>query len=343
MTLSSPKDIPAAVRDSIPSAVKEIPAAVINHATAVRDQATDLARKALSTFDANEALADTGDALLDEQQAITLRRKILAHAGTDQGATANVARKSKATKGKRVKPLPNADCYFVDQLKPVAADPEAKTRREASEAKLKGYFGEAHKMGNLSALCLSGGGIRSAAFALGVAQGLAKRDLLHKFDYLSTVSGGGYFGSFLTAWVQRRGYAGVCDELSGRLVTRSPLQYLRGYTSYLTPDRGPFTADMLSVVAIYVRNLFLNWLIIVPLIAIALLLLKFYAVLIACRRRFRCWHHSCSQQSMPQALPPWNRCASVRAGKPRHGRPCSFSATCNGCCSSAALPPASSP
>ncbi|MCE7977798.1 MAG: patatin-like phospholipase family protein, partial [Nitrospira sp. NTP1] len=49
-------------------------------------------------------------------------------------------------------------------------------------------------------LCLSGGGIRSATFSLGVLQSLARLQLLDKFDYLSTVSGGGYIGSWLTAW-----------------------------------------------------------------------------------------------------------------------------------------------
>jgi len=45
-------------------------------------------------------------------------------------------------------------------------------------------------------VALSGGGIRSATFCLGVFQGLAERGLLKKVDYLSTVSGGGYFGGF---------------------------------------------------------------------------------------------------------------------------------------------------
>jgi hypothetical protein len=45
---------------------------------------------------------------------------------------------------------------------------------------------------------LSGGGIRSATFSLGVFQGLARQPgLLGKIDFLSTVSGGGYFGAFL--------------------------------------------------------------------------------------------------------------------------------------------------
>jgi hypothetical protein len=49
-----------------------------------------------------------------------------------------------------------------------------------------------------SGIALSGGGIRSATFAMGVLVSLGKRNLLRQFDYLSTVSGGGYTGSFLT-------------------------------------------------------------------------------------------------------------------------------------------------
>jgi predicted acylesterase/phospholipase RssA len=56
---------------------------------------------------------------------------------------------------------------------------------------------------DLAALCLSGGGIRSATFALGVMQGLARYGLLGQFHYLSTVSGGGYIGSWLSAWRTR--------------------------------------------------------------------------------------------------------------------------------------------
>jgi hypothetical protein len=51
----------------------------------------------------------------------------------------------------------------------------------------------------LSALCLSGGGIRSAAFCLGVIQAFAAREMLRQFHYLSTVSGGGYIGGWLRA------------------------------------------------------------------------------------------------------------------------------------------------
>lgn len=50
-------------------------------------------------------------------------------------------------------------------------------------------------------LALSGGGIRSATFSLGVLIALARRNVLPDFDYLSTVSGGGYLGSFLTTFL----------------------------------------------------------------------------------------------------------------------------------------------
>src|SRR5436190_19230380 len=44
-------------------------------------------------------------------------------------------------------------------------------------------------------LALSGGGIRSATFSLGVLQAMARLDQLRFVDYLSAVSGGGYIGS----------------------------------------------------------------------------------------------------------------------------------------------------
>lgn len=52
-------------------------------------------------------------------------------------------------------------------------------------------------------LALSGGGIRSATFCLGFLQGLHDLRLLRVFDYLSTVSGGGYLGGWWSAWLSR--------------------------------------------------------------------------------------------------------------------------------------------
>src|SRR5262245_52741226 len=72
-------------------------------------------------------------------------------------------------------------------------------------SRLRALFARAHADKGLSALCISGGGIRSATFALGALQELGRRGLLPQFDYLSTVSGGGYIGGWLTAWIHREG------------------------------------------------------------------------------------------------------------------------------------------
>jgi Patatin-like phospholipase len=141
---------------------------------------------------------------------------------------------------------------------------------------------------NRAALCLSGGGIRSATFCLGVIQSLAahketgraksaEESLLKRFHYLSTVSGGGYIGSWLSAWRKRDGFATVWANLTGRPagpdVEPPQLSWLRAYSNYLTPRVGIGSADSWTGAAIFLRNLLLNWLIIIP--AIALLLLGF--------------------------------------------------------------------
>ena len=55
-----------------------------------------------------------------------------------------------------------------------------------------------HSDNYFSGLALSGGGIRSASFCLGVMQALAYNGWMKKVDYLSTVSGGGYIGASLS-------------------------------------------------------------------------------------------------------------------------------------------------
>ncbi len=127
-----------------------------------------------------------------------------------------------------------------------------------------------------SALCVSGGGIRSATFALGAIQSMADHGFLTEFDYLSTVSGGGYIGSWLTAWTKRAGgLKNIAPKLSrnapkpgpGEL---DPIQHLRDYNNYLTPQLGLFSADTWTVVATVIRNMTLNWLVLVPLLLFAL-------------------------------------------------------------------------
>ncbi len=66
---------------------------------------------------------------------------------------------------------------------------------------------------------LSGGGIRSATFCLGVFQGLAKLGLLGEIDYMSSVSGGSYFASFY-----------------GRLFTRPDISGIKEIQKILSPN-----------------------------------------------------------------------------------------------------------
>ena len=147
-----------------------------------------------------------------------------------------------------------------------------------------------------AALCLSGGGIRSAAFALGVIQALAthprplgapnkpvadeSESLLARFHYLSTVSGGGYIGGWLSAWVSRAGFKSVCNLVcrpGGPDVEPANLAWLRTYSNYLTPKLGAMSADTWTAAAIVGRNLLLNWLVMLPVLICVLLLLKIYA------------------------------------------------------------------
>ncbi|MFG0263492.1 MAG: hypothetical protein ACF788_13960 [Novipirellula sp. JB048] len=72
---------------------------------------------------------------------------------------------------------------------------------ELSEIRVRRGLDKDADVTNLTGLALSGGGLRSATFALGAIQGLAKQGMLANFDYLSTVSGGGYAGSFLSCFL----------------------------------------------------------------------------------------------------------------------------------------------
>ena len=165
---------------------------------------------------------------------------------------------------------------------------------------------------NRAALCCSGGGIRSATFCLGIIQALAAHDvggsipapanataspkpdntpaevkpprkLLGCFQYLSTVSGGGYIGSWLSSWLNRNEFDKVIKDLtsrpSGPDVEPAEISWLRAYSNYLTPRLGIASADAWAAVAIFVRNLLLNWLIIIPVVCWAVLSLKLVATL----------------------------------------------------------------
>lgn len=120
-------------------------------------------------------------------------------------------------------------------------------------------------------LAFSGGGIRSASFALGAIQALHNIGLLNKFDYLSTVSGGGYIGSCLTWFLHKIHHAQNTTYPLGeqtREGARSDknadvLDYLRLNSNYLTPGKG---LDLISAIGIVVRSMILGFLVYFPLL-----------------------------------------------------------------------------
>ena len=126
-----------------------------------------------------------------------------------------------------------------------------------------------------TALCLSGGGVRSASFCLGVVQGLARRGLLSRFHYLSTVSGGGYLGALVAAWAYRA--PGGCREVEEALCARvhedgDAFDMLRRHIRYLAPKQGLLSIDTWTLGATYVRNFLLNALIWLPALGVVLAL-----------------------------------------------------------------------
>jgi hypothetical protein len=108
-------------------------------------------------------------------------------------------------------------------------------------------------------LSLSGGGVRSAALGLGVLQALNAIGVLESFDYLSTVSGGGYIGGTLTAGL---------SQLDPNAEFRSPFAHgvadgptvarLRDYSNYLFPRGRSSLRNWTDVAAILLRGLVAN-------------------------------------------------------------------------------------
>jgi len=133
--------------------------------------------------------------------------------------------------------------------------------------------GGEHSDQELFGMAISGGGIRSASFALGVLQALNNRGLIKKLDYMSTVSGGGYIGSCLS-WFLNKIYHAEESKLAysslgekGRGVRSSEendvLSYLRQHGKYLTPGDG---LDIISFLGVILRSMFLGASVYFPLI-----------------------------------------------------------------------------
>jgi hypothetical protein len=109
-------------------------------------------------------------------------------------------------------------------------------------------------------VALSGGGIRSATFCLGVFRALARVHLVRRIDFLSTVSGGGYFGSFFGAlFVPRRRLtraaapSAAAEEVEVQLLDlhSKPVDWLRENGRYMSPTGA---GDTLLAGAVLLRN-----------------------------------------------------------------------------------------
>jgi hypothetical protein len=114
---------------------------------------------------------------------------------------------------------------------------------------------------NVVGLALSGGGIRSAAFCLGAMQALDAHRIIEKIDYLSTVSGGGYIGTSMTA-AMSHGTAGKFPFPSDLQTGEAAgVQHIRDHSNYLFP---PGTVNVFSNVVVYLRGLFANVMLLLP-------------------------------------------------------------------------------
>lgn len=102
---------------------------------------------------------------------------------------------------------------------------------------------------DLVGLAISGGGIRSATFALGVLETLKQTGVLKAVDYLSTVSGGGFIGAWLSANCKRNP-----DWRDSRADWGRSIAYLRRYSNYLAPSVGFLSADTWSMATVWFRN-----------------------------------------------------------------------------------------
>ncbi len=171
---------------------------------------------------------------------------------------------------------------------------------DSSNSSESEVYKEAEDAG-LAGIAFSGGGIRSATFNLGVIQAFSKKQRLHKFDYLSTVSGGGYIGSWMSALFHRNKKDDVdakfvkefqnrltthpcavgsdCSETSGYRkpnssgfppVEHAAVRYLRGYSNYLTPRLG-LSGDVLALISLFLRNVILVQIVLAVMIAFVLL------------------------------------------------------------------------
>lgn len=180
---------------------------------------------------------------------------------------------------------------------------ECATVRARRGSKLAGDASQ--PLTDLRGIALSGGGIRSATFCLGVLQQLAAGGRLRCFDYLSTVSGGGFIGGWWTAWLSRpeqrgtkaagrpappifpnqedielnrQGNASGYIPEASRSAGVDPIHHVRLFSNYLTPRKGALSGDTWRAITVISRNLVITFLTLLPILASAVFLAQLYFV-----------------------------------------------------------------
>jgi hypothetical protein len=158
--------------------------------------------------------------------------------------------------------IPKSDLIPDDIVAAINSDESDAVKLHRAAHKIAGEPGK-----DAVGLALSGGGIRSATFCLGVTQVLAARKLLQDVDFLSTVSGGGYVGCFLTT---RLGKNGSHEDVAGpHGPDPGPVRYLRQHAKYLSANG---LKEQWSMVTATIAGMILNWTAPLFLIALAALI-----------------------------------------------------------------------
>ena len=116
---------------------------------------------------------------------------------------------------------------------------------------------------DVTGLALSGGGIRSAAVCLGALQALHRTQQLDDIDYLSTVSGGGYMGTCLSAGMLQafpanRPTPGDAFPFGDDIADNAAMGHLRNFSNYLLPRGRSGLRNYAEVTAVLFRGLLAN-------------------------------------------------------------------------------------
>jgi hypothetical protein len=110
-------------------------------------------------------------------------------------------------------------------------------------------------------LALSGGGIRAAAVSLGALQALEGDGQFEIFDYISTVSGGGYTGTALTAARSKNAGKFPFVDAQDAVSDSASLSLIRDFSNYLRPKG---LIDLLRDLGIVFRGLAAIVMIVLP-------------------------------------------------------------------------------